>query len=64
MNKYKKEQRKAQKERSKNKMCIDKKSFEDKEEAQQNGMIVYKCKFCKKYHRSSQRNRFIKKICG
>jgi hypothetical protein len=54
-NKYDKQskaaQRKARKAHGKS-VCEKKKSYETREEAHQKGQEVYKCKFCKKWHRS------------
>ncbi len=60
--KYKNLKRKAQKLRSKNKMCLDKKAFETKEDAFQKGQSSYQCKHCGKWHRSGQMTEFIVKI--
>lgn len=62
MNRYKKLQKKAQKLRAKKKMCTDKVTYDSEEEAFQKGQIVYKCKYCNKYHRSGQFASFIAKL--
>jgi hypothetical protein len=54
-NKYDKESKKAQRKARKahgKSVCEKKKAYETREEAHQKGQEVYKCKFCKKWHRS------------
>jgi hypothetical protein len=58
-NKYKNLQKQAQEERRRKKMCQEKVQFKNKEEAQASGQRIYKCPYCKKWHRSGQQAFFI-----
>lgn len=60
MNKYKQQAQELRKARIEKRMCLDKKAFDTKESAFQKGSLVYQCKFCKKWHRSSQIGKLIK----
>lgn len=62
MNKYKKHSRKAQKKRRKEKMCINKKPFNNEADAFQKGQEIYKCPYCNKFHRSGQLAKLVFKI--
>lgn len=57
--KYKHLKREIHKLRSKAKMCIDKKAFDNEEDAFQKGQTFYKCKHCGKFHRSGKLQKFI-----
>lgn len=57
--KYKHLKKKIHKQRSKEKMCLNKVAFETQELAYQKGQANYKCKYCGKWHRSGQMTKFI-----
>lgn len=60
--KYKKLKKKAQKNRAKKRMCLDKKQYDNEQDAFQKGQIFYKCPHCKKYHRSGKINTLIVEV--
>lgn len=62
MDKYKTFKVEARKMRSKKKMCLDKKQYETKQEAFQQGQNCYKCKHCGKWHRSGKIAKFITQL--
>jgi hypothetical protein len=62
MEKYKELKEKIRSQRSKAKMCLNKRKFKTKEAAYLKGQRVYKCKFCGKWHRSGQQARIISEI--
>jgi aspartate carbamoyltransferase regulatory subunit len=57
--KYRNIKKKIHKAKSKHKMCLDKSQFDTKEQAYQKGMTAYKCKYCGKYHRTSEIKRLL-----
>lgn len=60
MDKYKSIRRKIRKQRKIYRACINKLPFKTYEEAAaQNGMIVYKCRFCGYFHRSAKVSKFL-----
>lgn len=65
MNKYETQARKAREARKQKKMCLDKKSFASKALAQDpnnKGVVVYQCKYCRKWHRSRKFSKFIHQL--
>lgn len=57
--KYKSLRNKLHKQKAKEKMCKSKLAFETKEDAFQNGLSIYKCKYCGKFHRTNQLNKLV-----
>lgn len=60
-NKYAAFSKRAQKNRVKTKMCLNKAAYETEEAAYQKGQRSYKCKFCQKWHRSRSLMTLVKK---
>jgi len=62
MNKYKKLANQIRKQKTKDKMCTNKRKFNTPEEASQKGMNTYECPHCGKWHRTSDTVHKLKKI--
>lgn len=54
MNKYAAQSRASQRARRQRRMCDDKVGFDSPEAARQTGQEFYRCKHCKRYHRTGQ----------
>jgi len=62
MDKYKDQKEQIHEQIRREKMCLNKLTFNTKEEAFLKGQRVYKCKFCEKWHRSGQQAKFIAEL--
>jgi hypothetical protein len=61
LNKYEAEATETRKQRKLRRMCLDKRAYKTKEAAYQKGMKVYLCPHCRKWHRASLVENYVRK---